>query len=235
MSSRVLERASLNIRLAAKRIDREALEIDKQARRYELRLRDAIAAGDAQSAELYASQMILQRNRALALRRTSIRMGIMNDNITAARRSNAFHRDMLRVANALQSLDNSMPADRVAAIFERLEQSQDNMQVNETLFAQMTDRNNATLVPPEQVSEAIKKVAAEHALELSEQFSKLAIVRSTPAAAAAPPLVAAAATRPPAEAVALLASCGASTSSLPDLDSDDLEARLLRLKAPPPK
>lgn len=249
-STRQLEQVSFNLRLAAKRLEREIRECKAAETRRLTQVRAAIQTGDVEDAQIHASEAIRQCNRALALKRTLTQMGITNDHIKAAMRNSQFNRDMASVVRSLNALQTTMPAEKVIEIYERYEQHQDTLQITERALDEMTQRTTASLVPSEQVAELIGKVAAEHSLQLGERFSAALLktptaapaasrrtdegipLLSSTAAAAAASSSSTTTTTTTAIATATITASERGAPAVADADIRDLEERLARLKTP---
>lgn len=112
-SSTAMERNLFNLKFAAKELERSAKKCEKDAVNEKLKLKKAIEQGNMEGAQIYAENVIRNKNQALNFRRMSSRVDATSQRVQSAVATKKVTQSMAGVVGSMEAAMKSMNLEQV--------------------------------------------------------------------------------------------------------------------------
>ena len=105
---------SIDLKLNAKMMEKQAQKLDAQERSERKKILDAMNKGQMENAKIYAETVIRQRKEAINVRRFGVKMGALAAKIEGAARTQEMSKTMANTVPALQKAMKQMDSAGVS-------------------------------------------------------------------------------------------------------------------------
>ncbi len=111
--STAMERNLFNLKFAAKELERSAKKCEKDSVNEKAKLKRAIEQGNMEGAQIYAENVIRNKNQALNFRRMASRVDAVSQRVQSAVATKKVTQSMAGVVNSMESAMKSMNLEQV--------------------------------------------------------------------------------------------------------------------------
>ncbi|KAL6044127.1 Charged multivesicular body protein 1b [Balamuthia mandrillaris] len=154
------------LRWASKQLTRSATKCEKEEQKKRKQLTASIAKGNLDIARIYAADCIRLKNEALSYLRLSSRLDGVRSRLEMAYTTKATAVQLEGVVKQMSKLVQTSDLEKMTAVFDKFEQQNENLEVQQEVMDSSMARSTSSLVPQWQVESLICQVADEHSLEL---------------------------------------------------------------------
>jgi charged multivesicular body protein 1 len=171
--SKDLEEELIDLRLAAKQMQRSAKKCEKNEKAEIEKLKAAIKSGDSERARIHGQSAIREKNQALNHMRMSSRLNAVGSRLETAVRMNQISGTMKGVTVGMSKGLATMDVEQLTKLMDKFEKQFEDLDVRTSYINDAMSSTTAMASPMDQVDELIMMVADANNLELGEAFSEI--------------------------------------------------------------
>lgn len=168
--STAMERNLFNLKFAAKELERSAKKCEKDSVNEKLKLKKAIEQGNMEGAQIYAENVIRNKNQALNFRRMSSRVDAVSQRVQSAVATKKVTQSMAGVVGSMESAMKSMNLEQISGLMDKFEQQFENLDVQTSVMGDAMQSTTTMTTPQNQVDLLMQEVADESGIELNQNL-----------------------------------------------------------------
>ncbi|CAL8100894.1 unnamed protein product [Calicophoron daubneyi] len=163
-----LENSLFQLKFSAKQVTRLATKAEKESDVQKAKVKKALVDGNTDIAKVYAENAIRKHNESLNYLRMSSRFDAIANRIQTALQMNEAVRNIGGLSKELDKAMKSMDLEKMEKIMSKFESQFEDLDVRSMTMENAMGNATTLSAPESEVNGLIKKVAAEHGLEVNE-------------------------------------------------------------------
>lgn len=232
---RQLENQLFNIKFTAKQLRKQSTKAEKKEAAAKKTCAERLRRGDVESAKIYATNAIREKQNALNMLRLSSRLDAVASRVETGLQLRKLTPTMGRIVMGMEGALKAMDTEQLSAMMAKFEQQFEDMDVKTATMDTAMDSATASAAPEEAITSLMQEVAAEASLDISEQLATAGLT-AAPASAAKSTAPAGKVAMPAGGPAPAMPDAGAAPAAAPppaaggSTSASDLEARLAALR-----
>ena len=233
---RQLENQLFNIKFTAKQLRKQSTKAEKKEAAAKKTCAERLRRGDVESAKIYATNAIREKQNALNMLRLSSRLDAVASRVETGLQLRKLTPTMGRIVMGMEGALKAMDTEQLAAMMAKFEQQFEDMDVKTATMDTAMDSATASAAPEEAITSLMQEVAAEASLDISEQLATAGLTAAPAATAAKSTAPAGKVAMPAGGPAPAMPDAGAAPAAAPapaaggSTSASDLEARLAALR-----
>ena len=175
-----LEKSLFQLKFTAKSLQRQANKATRDEGSEKAKVKRALAQGNVEGAQIYASTAIRKKNEALGLLRLSSRIDAVASRVEAAVAMRQVSGNMSAVVRGMDRAMQTMDLDQITGVMDRFERQFDDMDVQSSYMESAMGSSTAAGMPQDQVDALMQQVADEHGIEMDQQLGRAGLAGRVP-------------------------------------------------------
>ncbi|WFD36647.1 hypothetical protein MCUN1_003534 [Malassezia cuniculi] len=175
-----LEKSLFQLKFTAKSLQRQANKATRDEASEKAKVKKALAQGNVEGAQIYASNAIRKKNEALNLLRLSSRIDAVSSRVETAVAMRQVSGNMSAVVRGMDRAMQSMDLDKITNVMDRFEHQFEDMDVQSSYMESAMGSTTAAGMPQDQVDALMQQVADEHGIEMNQQLGNAALAGRVP-------------------------------------------------------
>lgn len=168
--STAMERNLFNLKFAAKDLERSAKKCEKDSVNEKNKLKRAIEQGNMEGAQIYAENVIRNKNQALNFRRMGSRVDAVSQRVQSAVATKKVTQSMAGVVGSMEAAMKSMNLEQISGLMDKFEQQFENLDVQTSVMGDAMQSTTTMTTPQGQVDILMQQVADESGIELNQNL-----------------------------------------------------------------
>lgn len=167
-----LEDEMINLKLAAKQMNRSSRKCEKNEKAAIEKLKKAIKDGNSEGARIYGQDAIREKNQSLNFMKMASRVDAVASRLETAVRMGDVTNAMQGVTKGMSHGLASMDIEKLSSTMDKFERQFEDLDVKAAYMDGAMNATTASSTPAEQVDDLVRMVADENNLELGEAFNE---------------------------------------------------------------
>ncbi|ELT95104.1 hypothetical protein CAPTEDRAFT_224445 [Capitella teleta] len=172
MSSKMQD-TLFELKFTTKQMERLSKKAEKEQKAQNAKVKKAIQQKNIEGARIYAENAIRKKNESLNYLRFAARIDSVASKVQTAVAMKDITKQMASVTKGLDKAMQSMDLEKVSKIMEKFESQFEDLDVRTATVEEAMSSATTLSTPENQVTDLIKQVAAENAIDITEQLHDL--------------------------------------------------------------
>eukprot|EP00055_Hartaetosiga_balthica_P008754 m.33587 g.33587 ORF g.33587 m.33587 type:complete len:196 (-) comp6458_c0_seq1:425-1012(-) len=165
-----MDKHLLNLRMAAKQLERAAKKCEKSAKAEKGKIKKALEKGLTENARIYAENSIRQKNQQTQFLRMSARVDAVAQRVQTAIAMNQITKSMVGVTKSMDKVMKSMNLEQISKLMEKFEKQFEDLDVKAQVMESGMMSTSSTTMPEGEIDLLMNEVADQHGLEMGDKI-----------------------------------------------------------------
>jgi charged multivesicular body protein 1 len=170
MSTKALEKNLFNLKWTTKQLQSNARKCAKEEASEKLKVKKAIEQGNAETARIYAENVIRKKHEHLNYLRLAARIDAVASRVQSAVTMKKVTSSMTSVVKNMDKALESMNMEKISQVMEEFERQFEDLDIQSQFTEQAIAQSSSIATPEDQVKELMQQVADEHQLQLTQDM-----------------------------------------------------------------